>query len=94
VDVETMSNLLQQVSETLVDTLGLEDVSPQDITRETQFFAGGLGLDSIDVLELVVAIEQRWGVKIDNKELGQQVLVSVGSLIDYIEANRGGDGTG
>jgi acyl carrier protein len=89
-----MSNLLLQLSETIVETLQLEDVSPQDITRDTQFFAEGLGLDSIDVLELVVAIEQKWGVKIDNKELGQKVLVSVGSLLDYIEANRQGAETG
>ncbi len=89
-----MSDLLPQLSETIVETLQLEDVSPQDITRDTRFFAEGLGLDSIDVLELVVAIEQKWGVKIDNKELGQKVLVSVGSLLDYIEANRQGAETG
>lgn len=87
-----MSSLLREVSETIVEALGLQDVEPHEITRETTLFLGGLGLDSIDVLELVVAIEQRWGVRIDSKELGQKVMVSVGSLVDYLEGQLGGAG--
>lgn len=76
---------LTELSETMVESLN-EDITPEEITRETTFFIDGLGLDSIDVLELVVAIEQRWGVRIDNKELGQKVMVSVGTLLDYIQS--------
>ena len=86
-----MSDLLQELSETVIETLQLEDVSASEITRETTFFQGGLGLDSIDVLELVVAVEQRWGVRIDSKELGQKVMVSMGALVDHISAQLGGD---
>lgn len=87
-----MSNVLQELCETIVESLQLEDVSPAEITRETTFFLGGLGLDSIDVLELVVAIEERWGVRIDSKEMGQKVMVSVGALADHITSQLGGDG--
>ena len=87
-----MSDRLQELATLIVDTLHLEDVSAEQITRETTFFGDGLGLDSIDILELVVALEARWGVKIDNKELGQEVLASVGSLLDYLDAQVGREG--
>ena len=64
------------------------DVSPGEVTPEATFFHDGLGLDSIDILELVVAIEERWNVKIDNRELGEKVFACVGALVDYIEKNR------
>ena len=56
--------------------------------QRAPLFVDGLGLDSIDVLELVVAIEQRWNVRIDSRELGEQVFVSVGALADYIDEHR------
>jgi acyl carrier protein len=82
-----MNDLVEELKTILIDSLDL-DVKPDDITGETTFFHDGLGLDSIDVLELVVAIEQRWNVRIDSRELGEQVFVSVGALADYINANR------
>ena len=87
-----MSAILKELSEVIVATLQLEGVAPEDITRDTRFFLGGLEVDSIDVLELVVAVEERWGVRIDNQELGRRVMGSVGALADFIESQLGGAG--
>ena len=67
-----------------------DEVTPESLEADTTFFGDGLGLDSIDVLELAVAVEQRWGVRIDNRELGQQVMTSLGSLVAFIEEQRQG----
>jgi acyl carrier protein len=82
-----MNDVTAELAEILINTLDL-DVSPEEITPEATFFHDGLGLDSIDLLELVVAIEERWGVRIDNRELGEQVFASVGALVEHINANR------
>ncbi len=84
-----MSDIIAALSEIMTDTLDLE-IAPGELTRETTFFHDGLGLDSIDLLELVVAIEERWNVRVDNKELGEKVFVSVGTLADYIAEHRPG----
>jgi acyl carrier protein len=81
------TDIIAELTEILTNTLDL-DVSPEEVTAEATFFHDGLGLDSIDVLELVVAIEERWDVKIDNRELGEKVFVSVGALVEYIQKNR------
>ncbi len=83
-----MSDLIQELKHKLVETLDLPDVDPEQIKDDESLFGEGLGLDSIDVLELVVMIEQEYGVKIDNKELGQKVMMSLGSLAEYIESQR------
>ncbi len=82
-----MSDILAGITDILINTLDL-DVSPEEVTREASFFHEGLGLDSIDVLELVVSVEERWDVRIDNRELGEEVFVTVGTLADHIAANR------
>lgn len=83
-----MSDLIQELKRKLVETLDLPDVDPEQIKDDESLFGEGLGLDSIDVLELVVMIEQEYGVKIDNKELGQKVMMSLSSLAEYIESQR------
>ncbi len=80
-----MSDLRTELKHKLVKTLDLQDVNPDEIADDEPLFGDGLGLDSIDVLEIVVMIEQDFGIKIDNKELGQEVLRSVSTLADYIE---------
>jgi acyl carrier protein len=82
-----MTDILAGITDILINTLDL-DVSPEEVTPDATLFHEGLGLDSIDVLELVVSIEERWDVRIDNRELGEEVFVSVGTLADYIAANR------
>jgi len=88
-----MSDLKTELKHKLVKTLDLQDVNPDEIGDDEPLFGEGLGLDSIDVLEIVVMIEQDYGIKIDNKELGQKALRSVASLADYLE-KHGKDATG
>ncbi len=84
-----MQTFFEEIKTMIFETLDLADVDPEEVTPETPFFDGGLDMDSIDVLELAVAVEQAYGVRIDNRELGQKVFTTLGSLADYIEANRG-----
>lgn len=82
-----MNDLSAELKHKLVEVLDLHDVDPASILDDDPLFGEqGLGLDSIDVLELVVMIEQDYGVKIDNKELGEEVLVSIRTLADYLQS--------
>ena len=83
-----MSTLTEQLKKDIVEHLNLEDLEPQDISDDEQLFGGGVGLDSIDALELIVLLEKNYGVKIDNPEEGKKVFHSVGSMARYIEQNR------
>ncbi|MBN2497225.1 MAG: acyl carrier protein [Deltaproteobacteria bacterium] len=83
--------LIQELARKITDTLDLVDVDPDGIGADTPLFGEqGLGLDSIDVLELVVMLEQDYGVKIESKELGQQVMSTLGALAAHIRASQGG----
>ncbi|MCP4578379.1 MAG: acyl carrier protein [Deltaproteobacteria bacterium] len=79
-----MTNLMDELRIKIIDTLKLEDISPTDIGEEDQLVGGELGLDSIDVLELVIMIEKDYAVKIDNKELGVRVFANLKTLAEYI----------
>ncbi len=79
-----MTNLIDEMRIKIIDTLKLEDVAPEDIGEDEQLVGGELGLDSIDVLELVIMIEKDYAVKIDNKELGARVFANLKTLTDYI----------
>ncbi|NPU83559.1 MAG: acyl carrier protein [Syntrophaceae bacterium] len=83
-----MDNLKQELKTKIISTLGLMDVGPEDIDEAGALVGGDLGLDSIDVLELVMMIEKDYGVKIDNKELGVKVFASLNALAAYIIENR------
>ena len=72
----------------IIETLNLMDVQAEDITPDTSFFEGGLNLDSIDILELAVMVEEVYGVSIDNRELGEKVFVTLDTLARYIEETR------
>ena len=80
-----MTNLIDELRVKIIDTLNLEDIVPDDIGEDDQLIGGELGLDSIDVLELVMMIEKDYSVRIDNKELGAKVFASLRALTDYIQ---------
>jgi len=80
-----MEKLIQQLKEKIIATLNLMDVTPDDIKEDAQLVGGDLGIDSIDLLELVMMIEKDYGVKIDNKELGARVFASVRALAEYLK---------
>jgi len=83
----TMDELVADLKAQVIKQLNLEDVKPQDIDASEQLFGGGLGLDSIDALELIVLMEKQYGVKIENPEAGKTVLGSIQSMADHIMLN-------
>ena len=83
--------LKQQIKQLIVERLKLE-VEPSAIEDAQPLFGDGLGLDSIDALELVLGIEQAFGVKIEDEEMGEQALSSVNALADFVAAKRGASG--
>ena len=88
-----MEKLMDELREKIIETLNLEDIRPEDIGEKDRLVGGDLGLDSIDVLELVMMIERDYGIRIDNKELGAKVFASLGALAEYISENSvGGSG--
>ncbi len=82
-----MSNLLEELKIKLVDLLNLSDITPQDIDPDEQLVGGRLGIDSIDVLEMVIMMEKDYCLTIDNKELGAQVFGSLRTMEKYIQDN-------
>ena len=85
----TVEALEQQIKELIIDVLMLEDVTPTDIESQAALFVDGLGLDSIDALELAMALEERYGVKIgDDPEQNQEIFASVHNLAAFVTENR------
>lgn len=76
--------LIAELKVKLISTLGLMDIKPQDIKEDARLVGGDIGIDSIDVLELVMMIEKDYGIKIESKELGAKVFASLRALSAYI----------
>ena len=83
-----IEGLVSELKVKIIKTLGLMDVTPEDIKDDAPLVGGDTGIDSIDVLELVMMIEKDYGVKIDSKELGTKVFASVRSLATHIFNNQ------
>ncbi len=79
-------NLTEQLKHLIVDALSLDDVKPDDIGDDDPLFGEGLGLDSIDGLELVMTVEKEFSIRIGNSEESRKALQSVSVLADYIRA--------
>ncbi len=84
-----MDQLKQEIKEVIISSLQLEDITPENIVDEAPLFNEGLGLDSIDALELGVALKKKFGVKFstDNEE-SKKVFSSVNTLAEFITAER------
>jgi len=82
-----MKKLLEELKSKIVETLNLIDVQPGEILDDDPLVGGSLGIDSIDVLEMVIMIEKDYGVRIDNRELGVTVFTSLRTLAEYIYEN-------
>jgi acyl carrier protein len=80
--------LKTQLKALLVEGLKLEDVRPNDIKDEEPIFVEGLGLDSIDALELVVLVEEKFNVVIPDEEVGKLAFASIEALADYVLSQR------
>jgi len=83
-----MEALIAEMKIKIIDTLSLLDVVPEDIGDDAQLVGGSLGIDSIDVLELVLMLEKDYGVRIETKETGIIAFASVRALAEFVRKNR------
>ena len=82
-----MDALIQELKIKMITLLNLQDLTSESFDADAQLVGGELGIDSIDVLEMVVMVEKDYGIVINNQEVGQQVFSSLRSLATYIENN-------
>jgi len=83
-----MDELIAELKVKLIDILNLPDVTPEDFDEKAQLVGGELGIDSIDVLEMVVMVEKDYGIIINSQEVGEKVFSSLAALADYIRTNQ------
>ncbi|MBU2884838.1 acyl carrier protein [Gilvimarinus agarilyticus] len=81
-------DLKLELKEKLIDQLNLEEVKPEDIKDDEPLFGEGLGLDSIDALEIIVILDNNYNIKIGNPEEARDIFHSINTLATYIEANQ------
>lgn len=82
------SQLKEQLKEQIIKYLNLSPMGAKDIQNDQPLFGAGLGLDSIDSIELVVLLEREYGIKIENPKDGRKILVDINTMADYIATNR------
>ena len=82
------TELKQQVKEQIIKFLNLTTLKPEDIKDDEPLFGEGLGLDSIDSIELIVMLSREYGINIQDPKEGRKVLADVNTMVDYIEKNR------
>ena len=79
--------LIEELRSLIIKSLKLEGIMPADIDPAAPLFGSGLGLDSIDALELVVGLEKTYGIRIPDEDVGKEAFASVDALADYILKN-------
>ena len=82
----TTTDLKHRIKELLIERLKFEDMTPEDIPDDEPLFAGGLGLDSIDALEIVVMLESEFGIKVKNEASARDSFRSVSTLAEFVES--------
>ena len=84
-----MKDLIEKLKSELIEELNLEEMTPEDIDAEAPLFGDeGLGLDSIDALEIILILERNYGIKIENPAEGKQIFYSVRTLAEFITAHQ------
>jgi acyl carrier protein len=83
-----MQEFIEELKVKLIDILNLQDVRPEDFDENAQLVGGELGIDSIDVLEMVVMVEKDYGIIINSQEVGEKVFSSLANLAAFITENR------
>ena len=82
------AELKQQLKKQIVEFLNLISVKPEDIRDDEPLFGTGLGLDSIDSIELIVLLTREYGITIHDPKEGRKILVDINTMVDYIEKHR------
>lgn len=84
-----MEELINELKKEIIAALNLEEMTPNDIAGNDALFGDeGLGLDSIDALELIVLLEKKYGIKLANPSEGKEIFKSVATIADYVAKNR------
>jgi acyl carrier protein len=83
-----MEELILELKEEIIKALNLEEMTPEDIDTDAPLFAEGLGLDSIDALELIVLLEKKYGIKLASPAESKAIFTSVRNMADYVSKNR------
>ena len=83
-----MDELIEELKASIIEALNLEDLTPADIDADAPLFGEGLGLDSIDALELIVLMERNYGIRLKDAAAGRQVFQSVRVKAEYVMAHR------
>lgn len=83
-----MDELIYALKVQIIEVLNLEEMTPEDIQDDAPLFGNGLGLDSIDVLELIVLLEKKYGIKLKSPADGKSIFASVRAIAEYVAQHR------
>jgi len=83
-----MEELIIELKKQIIDVLNLEEVKPEDIDNDAPLFGEGLGLDSIDALELIVMMEKVYGIKIKDPSAGKEIFKSISTMAAFVKEHR------
>jgi acyl carrier protein len=83
-----MDNLIVELKQQIIEVLNLEGMTPEDIDENAPLFGEGLGLDSIDALELIVLMEKNYGIKLEDPKKGKEIFASIKTMAEYIDLNK------
>lgn len=83
-----MEELIYNLKTQIIDALNLEGMTPDDIENDKPIFGEGLGLDSIDALELIVILDKFYGIKLSSPAEGKEVFRSINTIAEYVQKHR------
>ena len=83
-----MEELILELKTKILEALKLQDMAPEDIDADAPLFKDGLGLDSIDALELMLLLEKNYGINLKSPAEGKEIFKSVRTMAEYVSANR------
>jgi acyl carrier protein len=83
-----MEELVLKLKEQIIEVLRLDDLTPEEIDSQAPLFGEGLGLDSIDALEIIVLLEKNYGIRLANAAEGKTIFTSIENIAKYVFENR------